>query len=180
MLIMMGTAEFSVDGGHRYWLTRGLGGDRPLVVCGLNPSTADAEVDDNTIKKEMKFARRWGCGRLIKVNVYGFRATDPVVMLDAARKGTDVVGIGSGVLDDYFGGPGNDRRIRRAVELCLEYDGIFLAAWGKHAKPDRVREVLEIIDPRVVIHCIKKNLDGSPIHPLYQKDNSMPVVWERP
>lgn len=56
----MGTAEFSINGVHRYWLTRGLGGVRPLVVCGLNPSTADAEVDDNTIRKEMKFARSWG------------------------------------------------------------------------------------------------------------------------
>lgn len=100
-------------------------------------------------------------------------------MLDAARKGADIVGIERGPLDDFFGGPGNDQRIRGAVKICLENDGIFLGAWGKHAKPDRVREVVAILEP-LVIHCIKQNIDGSPIHPLYQKDSSMPVVWERP
>src|SRR4051812_40590931 len=63
---LFGTATFSDDDVYRYELTRELGGMRPLVTCGLNPSTADASKNDQTIRKDIGFAKHWGCGRVLK------------------------------------------------------------------------------------------------------------------
>lgn len=173
-LIPLGTAEFSADGKHRYWLDRPLGGVRPLVDCGLNPSTADANKNDNTIANGMKYARRWGCGLFVKINLESYRTTFPKVLKAARKSGIDTVGLP----DDGGGDLGNDYWIDRAVRLCMEHDGIFLAAWGGHAVPDRVRHVVNhVIAGRVPILCIKTNTDGSPTHYLYMKDSAVPIPW---
>lgn len=162
----IGTAVISPDEVYRYYLDRELGGRRPLAICGLNPSTADAFKNDQTILKEIKFARSWCCGRLVKVNLDAFRTRDPKILEKARRAGFDVVG------------PENDFYIRKAVELVLEHDGIFLGAWGANARLDRVRHVVhEVIAGRVPIYCIKTNLDNSPVHPLYQPDASTYQRW---
>ena len=43
---------------------------------GVNPSTAGATINDQTIKKDMGFGRRLGWRRIMKGNVFGWRATD--------------------------------------------------------------------------------------------------------
>ena len=40
-----------------------------MVTVGLNPSDADHLKDDQTIRKEIGFAKRYGCGGLIKANL---------------------------------------------------------------------------------------------------------------
>lgn len=77
-----GTALFSSEDPpvYRWTLTRNLGGRRPLVSCGLNPSTADARANDPTIRKEIGFAKLWQLDWLIKVNAYGFRTVSPRVL----------------------------------------------------------------------------------------------------
>lgn len=55
-------AELSPCGRYRYrlwraWATEG----RSALIVGLNPSTADATEDDPTIRREVAFAKRWGC-----------------------------------------------------------------------------------------------------------------------
>jgi hypothetical protein len=70
---------------YRYVLWRQWDESLPAVVfCGLNPSTADETADDATIRRELGFARAWGFGKLVKVNAYGWRATDPRQMLAAS------------------------------------------------------------------------------------------------
>lgn len=76
------SALMSADGLYRYRLRRVLTAphidhDPRVVVCGLNPSTADAFRDDPTIRREAGFARAWGGGVLVKVNAYAWRATRP-------------------------------------------------------------------------------------------------------
>ena len=44
---------------------------------GAEPSKADHEIDDPTIRREINFTVDWGYGGLIKVNLFGLRATDP-------------------------------------------------------------------------------------------------------
>lgn len=52
-------------------------GKKPLLVLGLNPSTADEKKPDATIRKIMGFAERWGYDSFIMVNLYPLRCTFP-------------------------------------------------------------------------------------------------------
>jgi len=156
------TARFSECGTYRYNLTRELGGERPLVICGLNPSIATAVKNDRTIRKEVGFANRWGLGRLVKVNAYGFVAQFPVDMKRAAKSGVDIIG------------PDNDEAIRLAAGLACLTDGIFLAAWGANIEPKRQADLWSILRfCGVPIMCLGTNKDGTPEHPLY-------IPYERP
>ena len=58
------TARFSANGIYRYLLTRSLGGSATCLFIMLNPSSADAENDDPTIRRCIGFANREGYGRL--------------------------------------------------------------------------------------------------------------------
>jgi hypothetical protein len=163
-----GTAEISSCGTYRHELTRHLDAENPrtLVIVGLNPSTATADEDDATIRKEMKFARRWNCGLLLKVNAYDFRATKPKDMFGAAKSG---IIISSPVNDDF---------IRRAVSRASETSGIVLVAWGQHIKRDRQIALAAIIGGYAM--CLGTNKDGSPVHPLYQRDDAVRSSWHPP
>jgi hypothetical protein len=71
-------AYLSDCGTYRYRLTRHWDKDAaPLTFVMLNPSTADADLDDPTIRRCMGFAKREGAGGIVVVNLYAFRATDP-------------------------------------------------------------------------------------------------------
>jgi hypothetical protein len=77
-------AVLSECGRYRYVLTRTW--DHDLAACafiGLNPSTADAHEDDPTIRRCIRFARDWGHGGLIMLNLFAWRSTDPRGLLDA-------------------------------------------------------------------------------------------------
>lgn len=163
------SAVFSPCGVYRYELTRELdleGNPRPLVICGLNPSTATADDDDRTIARESDFAIRWGFGRLVKVNAYGFIDKSPKVMWAAKKRGVDVIG------------PDNDAAIARAIRLAHDHSGLFLVAWGRNIERDRQLALAALIGD--IAMCIKTNLDGTPIHPLYQPKTSTPIPWSCP
>lgn len=71
-------AVLSLDGVYRYHLWRRLGpGDRSLGFVMLNPSTADANEDDPTIRKCVGFARTLGYDMVEVCNLFALRSTDP-------------------------------------------------------------------------------------------------------
>jgi len=80
-LIEFRNALISPDGKYRYWLERRWSGAdfrSPMIVwCMLNPSTADARIDDPTIRRCIGFTNAWGYARLVVVNLYAYRATNP-------------------------------------------------------------------------------------------------------
>lgn len=148
------TAIISRCGLYRYRLTRRWG-DGP--TCGfimLNPSTADADVDDPTIRRCRGFAMREGCGGLMVGNLFAFRATRPEDMANA----------------DDPDGPEN----RHFVEnMIAQVDGPLIAAWGSHwmaSDPLVLQWVYDAAGPKLTCLGITKN--GHPRHPLYVKGDA--------
>jgi hypothetical protein len=150
-----GRAYISEDGLYRYSLTREVAPGAPNGTCTfimLNPSTADAEHDDPTIRRCIGFACAWGFERLKVVNLYAYRATNPSDLWLA---------------DDPIG-PDNDH----VLSLVFGGSDLLIAAWGCHAKLDRVAEILSWpIRPRL---CLGLTKAGQPRHPLYLKGDLMP------
>lgn len=72
------SAVLSDCGQYRYLLAREWAdtGESAVSVL-LNPSTADATTDDATTARCIKYAQSWGCGALLIVNLYAWRATKP-------------------------------------------------------------------------------------------------------
>jgi hypothetical protein len=79
---MIRTATISDDGLYRYRLGRRWASGPLMVWAMLNPSTADADVDDPTIRRCMGFANRERFGGIEVINLYALRATKPEHLLD--------------------------------------------------------------------------------------------------
>lgn len=148
---------------YRYALARRWARDHPVLpVIMLNPSTADAFVLDPTIRRCVGFAREWGYGGVLVLNLYALRSTDP----RALRRHRDPEG------------PANNDRIRRWLAAAAEGwgdDGDALVAWGAWAAPGRARDVLGMIRSaglRPV--CLGRTRTGQPRHPLYVHSATRP------
>ena len=63
---------------YRYIL--GTRGENPLICIGINPSTAEPDNLDNTVKSVERIALGNGYDSFIMFNVYAQRATDPDAM----------------------------------------------------------------------------------------------------
>lgn len=154
-----GSAVLSPCERFRYVLTRPLGAGRnPLTVVGLNPSTADATTDDQTVRRLVGFARTWGMDGLVLLNAYALRSTDPKVMLAA---------------DDRVG-PENDEWLRKYMRA----GGWVLAAWGAHCEPEREERVRELArESHAMLWCLGTTVSGAPKHPLRLAKTTRPVRW---
>ena len=147
-----------VEGPYRYRLWREWAPElgRCCFVM-LNPSTANAEQDDPTIRRCIRFATDWGFGRLDVVNLYALRSTNP----KALRSHHDPTG------------PRNDEAIREAV-----HGATVVAAWGAgHRSPHRVEQVLSLIEPLEPVHALGFTASGAPRHPLYVAAITRSVPW---
>lgn len=155
-------AELSADGLYRYSLTRVWDAAKGKVVfIGLNPSTADASVDDPTIRRCVGFAQALGAGRLVMLNLFAWRATDPA----------DLPGYRRAV------GPDNDEALRRESAGAL----YVIAAWGAFPlAAERAAEVRTLLSARGPMHCLRRTKSGAPSHPLYLPANLRPIPYEAP
>lgn len=135
-------------------------GDSTMVFVGLNPSTATHVVDDPTMRRVRRFAADSGCGCLIMVNLFAFRAKSPAGLKATA----DPVG------------PLNDELIRAAVHE----EEFIVVGWGTHGsfkkrdaavlgtltRPENVgRDGLGGCNKELV--CLGTTKGGQPKHPLY-------------
>jgi hypothetical protein len=147
-------AVFDEDRQCRYFLWRKWNEvGRTCSFIMLNPSYADAEKDDQTIRKCISYAKRWGYGRLGVVNVYPHISTDP-------KK-----------LDRTLGRTVNKAFLERT---CGASDRI-ICAWGQHAHPDDVKDVQRALDVHGSVYALRLNKDGTPSHPLYLSGSIEPV-----
>jgi len=152
------SAVISDCGKYRYVLKRVWNASLPVCVfVGLNPSTADANEDDPTIRRCVGFAKSWGYGGLVMLNLFAYRATNPQDMLCS-------------VLIDPVG-PENDNHILKEVSKA----GIVIAAWGFHgANFGRDKRIIVMVKN---LHYLKLTKDGQPSHPLYLRKDLKPLLW---
>jgi hypothetical protein len=153
-------ADFSRNRRYRYCLTREWNANsHPLVFIGLNPSTADEKNDDPTIRRCVGFARAWGYGGIVMLNLFAYRATDPYDMI---------------LTPDPIG-PRNNQ------ELLNWTDREFVvAAWGTHgAFKNRDIDVWNLLQPRR-IYTLGLTKNGHPKHPLYLPSTAVPILWSGP
>lgn len=147
---MEGTATISACGSYRYDLSRYWGFQHEPFVTWimLNPSTADATENDQTIRKVQGFTQRMGRTGFWVVNLFAFRAREPKAM----KRARDPVG------------PDNDDAIiRRAMAAP-----VVMCAWGPHGHfGNRDRDVLKLLrDHGVKPKCLIVTASGAPGHPL--------------
>lgn len=155
---MISGAHFSGCRTWRYSLWRRWSEGTTLAVIGLNPSTADETQDDPTIRRCIRFAKDWGHGRFVMLNLFGVRSPYPQIIKDSP----DPIG------------PDNDDTILAA---CSEASQV-LFAWGAHdAARDRGRLVAGMLgDIGIKPICLGKTKAGFPRHPLYIKADTRPVL----
>jgi hypothetical protein len=127
-----------------------LGEPKACLFVMLNPSTADADQDDPTIRRCVSFAKRFGFDRLEVVNLFAYRATDPKEILAMTGPG-DPIGY----------------RNQELIEKCAAEAGLVICAWGAHGSHiDHDQTVLGWLGEGEKF-CLGRTKDGHPKHPLY-------------
>ncbi len=161
-------AMISKDGAYRYTLRR-IWGDREKFVTWvmLNPSTADAEKDDPTIRRCIDYSKTWGYGALTVVNLFPLRTPEPKVLLAAlkdAPEPDDVRRINTGVLES---------------ETVFNNPGLVICAWGVNGGfRNRAKQTVgHLIEMGAQLSTLKLTEDRHPSHPLYLPKTLKPTPW---
>ncbi|OWO93731.1 hypothetical protein B5E41_15980 [Rhizobium esperanzae] len=141
-----------------------------LVVCMLNPSDADHRRNDRTVLVLIWFAKLWGYGGILIVNLHAWRSPSPKEMM----KAKDSIG------------PRCDNFIDRALIIARHQNTPVLAAWGNGGDylsrdtwfKHRARQQL------VDIVCLGLTKDGFPKHPMARGQHRIPrdqqpVIFQR-
>lgn len=156
------TAVLSACGTYRYELRRQWG---PAPLCAwvlLNPSTADAEVDDPTIRRCVGFARSWGAGGIVVVNLFALRSRDPAQL----GRHADPVG------------PLNESSWQQAAAAAP----VVVCAWGAHpmAKAAAPALLVALQARGADVRCLGTTKSDAPRHPLYVRADAplRPLAYE--
>lgn len=140
---------------YRYRLDRIWDDSKPSVLFVLyNPSTADANQDDPTLRRCIGFAQSWGYGELCVINLYSLRTPDPNVLRGHTQpKGSEH---------------------ERSFQEALEGHSDVICAWGLQGGP-----ISSHFSPGThrIFH-LGLNRDSSPKHPLYLPSNTLRQEWQ--
>ena len=176
-------AVLSDCGRFRFRLTRIWNPDLPRVLWVLlNPSTANAEQDDPTIRRLMGFTRSWQSdgspfGGIEVVNLFALRAADPQQLYQTHDLGLD----------------NNDTHLLEATRDPA--NTLVVCGWGAnggHLQRDQavinlltpVTDLCALARPSVKEQGVAEEIlltqSGKPRHPLYLRGDSSPVVvWSK-
>ena len=170
------TALLSDDRRHRYELGRVVddAGTGVVVWFMLNPSTADEQFNDATIRRCIGFSKSWGFRELKVVNLISYRS----------KNRRDIRQFRNPPFEgEYF------TNLSHVERVCLEADCIILA-WGADGESvggDAARERACELNDEVWVLGWTSN--GQPKHPLYVNAGTVPVqadqltgtprLWER-
>lgn len=148
-----GDAALSEDTWFRYRLRRWrLDVPKPehepyVLFVGLNPSTADASTDDNTVRAWKRLAIAWGYRKFCVGNVYAYRSRDPKKLWQAA----DPIG------------PSNQIAL---ADMAIGAQ-LIVACWGAHAKRADAEPIADLLAQYGTVWCLGMNANGTPKHPLF-------------
>jgi hypothetical protein len=125
----------------------------PLIVFGINPSTASAEKNDTTISIVEHIAQMRAKDGYIMLNIYPVRATE----LDSKYPKVE---------DEAL----VEQNLRYILERIKQGDEV-IAAWGTHICDHdyflksliRINEVIKAKSAKWI--CLKKTKEGHPHHP---------------
>lgn len=163
------SAIISSCGLYRYRLERSIKEDGlTFAYFGINPSTADAEINDATVRKWRGFTERNGGGRFIVGNVFAFRSTD-------------VKGLNSAI------DPIGKENIIHICEIINDAD-VIVPCWGSRGKlPMRLRPRLDSFK-RLILNCAEQcekpvkvfgfAKSGDPLHPQMLGYATPLIDWE--
>jgi hypothetical protein len=150
-----------IEGAYRYLLWRTWDASRPRALwILLNPSVADARLDDRTLGRCKAYSANWQFGGLEIVNLFAFRTPHPHDLFQEA----DPVGQDN---DQYLAAAA-----RRATDIVL--------AWGAHGShQQRDRAVLALLEAHTTVspYCLGVTVSNSPRHPLYVARNIQPIPF---
>ncbi len=147
-----------VDNKYRYSLTRIWDDSKDILLYFLlNPSTADAYEDDNTIKSCVRLAKENGYGGLRVVNLFAIKATK---------------------LENLSGEPKHiliGEEWENYIIDSIENSDVIVLGWGNAVKElkgvkdfNREKEVAEFLDSKGYEYfCFELTKKCCPKHPLY-------------
>lgn len=165
---------------YRYLLERrhvALSGRGTMTFCMLNPSVADATIDDPTIRRCVGFARREGCLSLLVVNLFALRSTDPSGL---QREPLDPSVLEVNAWENVC------ERIRAAAKdapapLVLGWGADGPRAWRRERVHRRARLFLDLARRyELVPLALGLTESGMPRHPLYAPATAPLRPWSWP
>jgi hypothetical protein len=146
-----GDALISSCGRYRYRLRRWQRSGPYVLFVGLNPSTATATTDDNTVRAWARLTLAWGYQAFAVGNVYALRSRDPKALWRA---------------DDPYG----PHRIVHLREMAAGA-ALIVAYWGAHAKRADYEPIADLLATYDEVQCLGLNANGTPKHPLFIPTN---------
>ncbi len=147
-------AIFDHSSTYRYLLWRSWSQSPKVGFVMLNPSQADATLNDPTIRRCIGFAQSWGYGGLEVVNLFAYRTKSPAHLQQ---------------IKDPIGAD-NDRYL---LTLAKRVDTIVLA-WGNAGTlKGRDRAVMQQLNSQQNVFCLGITKTGQPRHPLYLKRDTL-------
>lgn len=153
-------ARFDATRDYRHALTRRWGQGPELLWVLLNPSTADHESDDPTIRRCIGFSRAWGFGAARVVNLFDLCSTYP-----------------SGLRDHVA--PESEKNTSYVLSALQRADWA-LVGWG--TQPGRLLERSRTYralrrNASFRLRCLGTTRSGEPRHPLYVRSETTPADW---
>ena len=137
-------ACLSACGSYRYWLLRQWDTTKPMgaFIC-MNPFKADSLMMDMSLAYANNLAVHWGWGGFYIANMSAFMEPD------SSRVGLHM--------------QKHDAENDKAIKWVVSQAKSIVLAWSAKY-PDRAFQVMKLL-PKAGLLCIKKNVDGSYMHP---------------
>jgi hypothetical protein len=148
-------ATFSICRKYRFVLWRIWDDSKPKIMfIGLNPSTANENSDDPTIRRVKNFANSWGYGGVFMLNIFTYVTAYP----EELKKCDNPLFLADKYLNEY----------------AAKTDKIIFA-WGSNVEASQ--RGIEVIHMFPEGYVLDVNKNGSPKHPLYVKGDTIPFKY---